>query len=141
MVVLFVRELACNLPSLAEVNCTATIFDRTTRRRHVWWPRAAISASPCATNLLPTPCLRCSRNIHRSSTHSCCVRITPTIFSSKTATHANGQSSSLNSKGTGFGAKRSLNVSFTTVSIRARTELYSLDCGRRITISIFIRVF
>src|SRR5438132_5555284 len=30
----------------------------------------AYQASPCASNLLPIPCLRCSRNTHRSLTHS-----------------------------------------------------------------------
>jgi hypothetical protein len=37
-------------------------------------------------------------------------------------------------QGTGFGAKRSLNVSFATFSIRVRTEPYSPGCGRRIVV-------
>src|SRR6266403_1814292 len=55
----------------------AARFDLTTRRRQVWQPRAAISDSPCASNLVPTPCLRCSLSTHRSSTHSWFVIITP----------------------------------------------------------------
>jgi len=74
-------------------------------------------------------------------TQSSFVMITPTIFSSETATHAKGQSSSLNSSGTGFGAKMSLNVSLATVSIRICTEPYSLAWGLLITRSLSICVF
>jgi hypothetical protein len=50
--------------------------------------------------------------------------------------HASGQSSFLKFKGTGFGAKRSLNVSVATISMRSRTESYSWGRGRRIATSM-----
>ena len=70
------------------------MFDLTTRRWHLWWPRLAISDSAQASNLLPTPRLRFSRSTHKSLTQSSRVIVTPIIFDSQKATQARDQSSS-----------------------------------------------
>jgi hypothetical protein len=136
MMVLFVRELTRNLPSLTKIELyrdqirlnDAKAAGLATASSYLGFTLCEQSSSDTLSPVLPK---------HPQVIDPPLVRYYhPRIFASDTATHASGQSSSLNFRGTGFGAKRSLNVSVATISMRSRTESYSWGCGLRITTSI-----
>jgi len=119
MMILLVRELTRNLPPLTEIelhgnrirpNDAKAARLVTTGSDLSFTLREQFASNTLSTVLAKDPQVANPLLIRYDHAHN---------LSSETATHANGQSSSSNFRGTGFGAKRSLNVSFATVSIRA----------------------